>query len=135
VLDLQHITVRQVMRPLDKVASVTTQTPMTDVLAIFREKPFARLPVWQEEAGNRRVAGVLNLKDVLFLTDSEFGHAAGQHTRPALYLDDGVRLEEALRQMQKSGHRLAIVLGRDRREIGILSLSDILKVIFGEVNA
>jgi CBS domain containing-hemolysin-like protein len=35
--------------------------------------------------------------------------------------------------MQRSGQRLAIVLGRDQREVGIVSLQDILKVIFGEV--
>jgi CBS domain containing-hemolysin-like protein len=36
--------------------------------------------------------------------------------------------------MQKGGQRIAIVLGRDRHEIGILTLQDVLKAIFGEVN-
>jgi CBS domain containing-hemolysin-like protein len=40
----------------------------------------------------------------------------------------------ALRRMQRSGQRLAVVLGRDRREIGIVTLQDILKLVFGEVN-
>jgi CBS domain containing-hemolysin-like protein len=39
-----------------------------------------------------------------------------------------------LRRLQRSGERLAIVLGRERREIGILSLQDVLNVIFGEVS-
>ena len=52
---------------------------------------------------------------------------------PALYLDEELRLEAALKRMQRSGQRLAIVLGRDRRETGIVSLQDILQVIFGEV--
>ena len=54
--------------------------------------------------------------------------------KPALFLDEDLRLEVALRRMQRSGQRLAVVLGRDRREIGIMSLQDILKVIFGEVS-
>jgi CBS domain containing-hemolysin-like protein len=45
-----------------------------------------------------------------------------------------MRLEEALRRMQRSGQRLAVVLSRDRRELGVISLQDILKAIFGEVN-
>ena len=45
-----------------------------------------------------------------------------------------LRLEVALRRMQRSGQRLAIVLSRDRREIGIITLQDVLKVIFGEVS-
>jgi CBS domain containing-hemolysin-like protein len=36
--------------------------------------------------------------------------------------------------MQRSGQRLAVVLGRDRREIGIVTLQDILKLVFGEVS-
>jgi len=131
VLDLQHLTVRQIVLPLDRVTSVETGTPMADVLAIYREKPLTRLPVWQQDGTRRRVAGVLNLKDVLFLEEASRAATAGQHMKPALFLDDALRLEEALRRMQKSGQRLAIVLGRDRRETGIVSLTDILKVIFG----
>ena len=40
----------------------------------------------------------------------------------------------ALQRLQRSGQRLAIVLSRERRELGILSLQDVLKVIFGEVS-
>ena len=36
--------------------------------------------------------------------------------------------------MQRSGQRLAIVLGRGGQEAGIISLQDILKMIFGEVS-
>jgi CBS domain containing-hemolysin-like protein len=35
--------------------------------------------------------------------------------------------------MQHTGCRLAVVLGANHRETGIISLQDILKVIFGEV--
>ena len=62
------------------------------------------------------------------------GKTAGDYIKPALYLNDEMRLEEALRRMQRSGQRLAIVLGRDQRELGIVSLQDILKFIFGEVS-
>jgi CBS domain containing-hemolysin-like protein len=51
-----------------------------------------------------------------------------------LFLDEDLRLEIALRRMQRGGQHLAIVLGRDRRELGFLSLQDVLKVIFGEVS-
>jgi CBS domain containing-hemolysin-like protein len=50
-----------------------------------------------------------------------------------LYLNASSRLDEALRRMQRAGQRLAIVLGNDRREAGILSVQDILKIMFGNV--
>ena len=59
---------------------------------------------------------------------------SNEHVKSALYLEEDLRLETALRRMQRGGQRLAIVLARDRREIGILSLQDVLRVIFGEVS-
>jgi CBS domain containing-hemolysin-like protein len=56
------------------------------------------------------------------------------YVKPTLFIDEHKRLEDALQLMQKSGHRLAIVVDRDKTEIGILCLEDILSVIFGEVN-
>ncbi len=61
------------------------------------------------------------------------GKTAADYVRPAVYLGERMRLEEALRRLQRSGQRLAVVLGRDKRELGILSLEDILKAVFGEV--
>jgi CBS domain containing-hemolysin-like protein len=54
--------------------------------------------------------------------------------KPAVFLAEDIRLEVALRRMQRSGQRLAIVLGRDGREIGLVTFQDVLKVIFGEVS-
>jgi CBS domain containing-hemolysin-like protein len=53
---------------------------------------------------------------------------------PAFFLPEELRLEEALRRMQATGCRLGIVFSADHGETGLISLQDILRVIFGEVN-
>ena len=50
-----------------------------------------------------------------------------------MFLEEDLRLDVALERLQRGGQRLAVVLGRDGREVGIVSLEDILKTIFGEV--
>ncbi len=133
VLDLQNFTVRQIATPLAQTVAVEAQAPIRDVLALAREKKLSRLPVWETRDGRRRVAGLLALDVVLFRGDLDLEKSASAYMAPALFVDEGMRLEIALRLMQRAGHRLAIVLGRDRSEIGIVSLEDILKVMFGEV--
>lgn len=134
VLDLQHVQVGRVMKPLTTAVTVTTRTPMPEAMQVCRERQLTRLPVWEESAGHRRIAGVLSLKTLLYQPDFEASGTAGDHLKPALYLDADMRLEEALRRMQRSGQRLGIVLDAQRHEVGILTLQDVLETIFGEVS-
>lgn len=134
VLDLQNLSVRQITIPLNKVVTVSIQTPVHEMLALCRERGFSRLPVWGADGSRRRIAGLVSLKSVLYQAEVDLRKTAGDCLRPALFLDQDLRLEMALRQMQRTGQRLAIVLGPDRTELGVVSLQDILKVIFGEVS-
>jgi CBS domain containing-hemolysin-like protein len=133
VLDLQNLTVGQIAIPLSKTITVSTQTPVSELFSLYRERGFNRLPVWRMEAGRQRIIGFVSLRSLVFAEDVDANKTAGDYLKPALFLDMEMRLELALRQMQRTGQRLAIVLGRDRAEIGVISLQDILQVIFGEV--
>jgi magnesium and cobalt exporter, CNNM family len=133
VLDLQNFTVRQIATPLAQVVMVDAQSPVSDALVLAREKKLSRLPVREVRDGQSRVAGLLTLDSLLYRDDLDSNKSAAVHMAPALFVDEDMRLEVTLRRMQRSGQRLAIVLARDRREVGIVSLEDILKVMFGEV--
>ena len=134
VLDLQNLTVAQVAVSLAQTVTVTTETSMEEVLKISREKNLTRLPVVQKISGRDQIIGIISLKKLLYREDLDLTKPAGDYVNPALYLRENLSLEEALRRMQRSGRRLAIVLGYDQKEAGVVSLQDILKVIFGEVS-
>lgn len=134
VLDLQHFTVRQTTTPFEKIVSVDAQMPLDQALKLAREKKFSRLPVWEMREGKKRVAGMLMLGPLLFRNDLDLQSPAANYMTPALFLPEDTRLEDALRRMQRAGERLAVVLARTGGEIGIVSLEDILKIIFGEMN-
>ncbi len=133
VLDLENFTVRQLATPLARAVTVEAQTPIGDALALARAHKLSRLPVWESRDGRRRISGLLLLDALLYRGGLEPAKPAAAHLSPALFVNENMRLEIALRLMQRAGHRLAIVLDRKREEIGIVSLEDILKVMFGEV--
>ncbi len=133
VLDLQSLTVRQAMTPLSQTIAVTAEEPVTRVLELARERHLTRLPVLARRDGRQRVVGLLNINALLFSPPANPLARAADVLNPALFLEEDLRLELALRRMQRSGQRLGIVLGPDRQENGIISLEDILKVMFGEV--
>jgi putative hemolysin len=131
VLDLPNRRVRHVMVPMAGVTSVLAETPMREVLALCRDRNLTRVPAF--DSRTRRVAGVVNLEHVLYLTDFDADKPAREYLQPAFFLQEDLLLETALRRMQHTGWRQAVVLGPDNRETGILSLQDVFKVIFGDV--
>jgi CBS domain containing-hemolysin-like protein len=133
VLDLQHLTVAQIVVPMPRAVTVHTGTMVSEALALCRERSLSRLPVWRAEGDASRIVGIFNLKSLLYRADVDPNKKVGEYVKPAAFLEANMRLEEAMRHLQRAGQRLAIVLGRDGREVGIVSLQDILKAIFGEV--
>jgi putative hemolysin len=131
VLDLPNRRVRHVMVPMASVTSVSADTPMRKVLALCRDRNLTRVPAF--DSRTRRVAGMVNLEHILYSTDIDRDKPAREYLQPALFLSEEMLLEEALRRMQHTGWRQAVVLGPDNRETGIISLQDVFKVIFGDV--
>jgi CBS domain containing-hemolysin-like protein len=132
VLDLQNVTVQSITVPMEKVARVNLAAPAREMMRICRERQLTRLPVWNEK--ERRVAGIVTLRTCLYSPDFDPDRMVAAYLQPALYLRQEMRLEEALRRLQRSGQRMAVVLGRDRKESGIVTLQDVLRAIFGEVS-
>jgi CBS domain containing-hemolysin-like protein len=134
VMDLEKLTVRSQVMRWDKVISVESTAKMGEVLDLSREYQVTRMPVWERNGQSRKIDGILSLKRLLFEIAIDPEKDVADYVKPTLFIDEHKRLEDALQLMQKSGHRLAIVVDRDKTEIGILCLEDILSVIFGEVN-
>jgi putative hemolysin len=134
ILDLQNYTVGQIAKPLVEVVSVESKTPLREVIALARSKNLFRLPVWEVREGQRRVAGMLDIGPLLYRETLDMEKPASTYMIPAVFVNEGIRLEVALRLMQRAGQRVAIVLSRERTEIGIVAVKDILKVMFGEMN-
>jgi CBS domain containing-hemolysin-like protein len=130
VLDLQNATLARVNRPLDTAITVEVDTPVEQILTLCREHNVARLPVWQGSGKRRRIAGVVRLVDLIHAGGTPTGTAAA-HLRPALFLDEGLRLDQALRRLQRGGDQFAIVVGPDGRERGLVTLWDVLGEFFG----
>ena len=106
---------------------------MEEGLRRFRETSFTTLPVWNSAGKGRRVAGFLADRTLLFKDALDSAEPLRRHLTPVLYFDEDVPVQEALRRFQKTGYRVAVVLSRANREIGVATLDSILKAIFGEV--
>lgn len=131
VLDLPNFRVRHVMIPMANTTTVEASQPLAKVLAVCRDQGLSRVPII--DSATNRVSGIINLEPVLYLGAIDPQKPAREYMQGPVFLPEEMHLEEALRRMQHTGCRMAVVLDADHHETGIISLQDILKVIFGEV--
>jgi putative hemolysin len=133
ILDLQNFTVSQIAKPLAGIPSVELGTPLREAFALARENTISRLPVWETRDGKRRIAGLLDIRPLVYREELDLDKTASAYMTPALFIGENVKLEVALRQMQRAGQRTAIVLSPERAEVAVVKLKDILRVMFGEM--
>jgi CBS domain containing-hemolysin-like protein len=131
VLDLPNLRVRHVMVPRIKTETVDASVLIGQVLDLCSTRSLTRMPV--VDAAAKRIIGVIDLEQVIYEERLDPSKPARAYAQAPFFLPEELHLEEALRRMQRTGERLAVVLGSDQRETGIITLQDILKVIFGEV--
>ena len=128
-----HDTLKLVADFGDPAVTIPAVTPVSEAMKLFRESGHTRLPVWEQRADGRRIAGLVSAETLMFDPNLDQTRKIAELISPALFLAEDSRLDAALERMQRGGQRLAVVLGRDGRDVGIIALEDILKTIFGEV--
>jgi CBS domain containing-hemolysin-like protein len=133
ILDLQNLRVRDVMTPIERAATLQDSQTVRDLLELARTKRVTYVPLWKDSGKHRRVHGVVTLSDALYDVPPGTNPSLATLVRPAVFVDEGMRLEDALKVMQRSRQRLAIVLNAPRRETGVITLNDIVRAMFGEV--
>ncbi len=135
VLGLQNLRAGQVAIPFGRYPGIGAQATLREALARFREPGPAFLPVWTDDGSRQRLAGFLHLESVLYLENLPQEDQILRHATPATYIGEEIGVQEALRRLQRTGHRVAVVLGRNRREIGLITIEDVLGIILREATS
>lgn len=133
VLDAQNLTLGRVAQPMDSAASLVASMPAEMAFQVSRSSGHTRMPVWNKEGAGRRIEGIVSLKDILYAEPNPDRKTVRDWLRPALFLNESMRVEEALRAFQRSGEHMAIVRSASGVESGIVTLADVLRALFLEV--
>ena len=132
VLRLSERTLGQAAIPLNLSVTASADSSISSVVDLCRNHRIARVPIWKFDGGQRKVVGVVTLKTSLYREDYDGSKPAGDYMQPALFLPSDLKVEAALKRMQRSGQWLAIVTSESQKEAGIVALQDILKIVFSD---
>lgn len=132
LLDLETVTVNDIMVPRTEIVSINIDDDMADILTSAATSQHTLLPVYKDNFNN--MLGVLHLRRLTRLLQAEDFTKADllQLARDPYYVPEATPLHTQLLNFQKEKQRFAIVVNEYGDIQGIVTLEDILEEIVGE---
>jgi Mg2+/Co2+ transporter CorB len=135
VLDLDAITVDDVMVPRQEIVGIDLDRDWQQNLALIQTTQHQRLPVYRDDIDN--IIGVVRIRQLL--PDLAKGALTEQrlleHTREAYFVPEGTPLNKQLLNFQQQKRRSAFVVDEYGDVQGLITTEDILREIVGELES
>lgn len=140
-LDLQDLSVREVMVPWNDVVSLPVTAPLSDVLACVLRDAYSRMPVYEDDP--RNVIGILHAKDLIRIW--ELRRAANRLKRPTarfnlrhllrrhLVAPESKPVNEMLAEFLDGHQHMAMVVDEFGLIVGLVTLEDVIEQSLGEI--
>lgn len=133
ILDLEKLTVDDVMVPRAEIAGIDLADPWPEILEALHASRHSRLAVWENDIDN--LLGLVNLRTITAdLAENRLDETLlrSRLTEPQ-FVPEGSALNRQLVEFQRTGSRLALVVDEYGDIQGLVSMEDILREIVGEL--
>ncbi len=146
-VQLHELKLDGIMTTHEKIVGVKVDSSLEDLIKVFRETKFSRLPVFNSSNGN--IEGLLHYKDILFYIKekadkydasdiSEYEKAVNNSEiknliRPTIFIPTTANIFSALNTMSKNKKNMAFVIDEYGSCKGLITIDDISAAIFGSI--
>src|SRR5271170_6870011 len=141
-LELESITVREVMVPRPDIFSLPADLTLDEALSRVVEEQHSRVPVYDPQSGPEHIIGVLYSKDLmrwarLRLTQHMAARPSAtrisQIMHDVLVVPETKVLTELLEEFKDRKRHLAVVVDEFGSTAGVITVEDILEQLVGEI--
>ena len=130
VFDFGDAEAKDVMIPRIDMCMVDVDASYEELIKIFKENKYTRLPVYQESSDN--VIGIINIKDLIFYRSGDDFNIR-DYLRDVYYTYEYKKLSELMVEMRKDSVNITIVLDEYGAAVGLITIEDLLEEIVGEI--
>ncbi len=128
VLIFEERRLGEIVVPLSDVVAVEYNSDLLDLVRIFKETGFSRIPVYKKRID--QIIGVIRAYD---LARAEIGDPIHRFIRPIRYLPEFTSLPNVLKGFKTFKDHMAVVVDERGATMGIITLEDVLEEIVGEI--
>ena len=130
VFDFSDAVARDIMIPRINMVTVSIDASYEELLNIFRESMYTRIPVYKEDQDS--IVGMVNIKDFILTTNTE-NFKISDILRNAYYTYEFKKTADLMFEMREKAMNVAFVLNEYGSTVGMITLEDLLEEIVGEI--
>ena len=135
VFELGDTPAREVMVPRTEMVWIEADKNAGQATSLAVRSGHSRIPVIGENVDD--ILGVVYLKDLVgrtyYSTNGGRDTLVGELMRPAVFVPDSKRLDDLLREMQRTRNHMALLVDEYGAIAGLVSIEDVLEEIVGEI--
>jgi putative hemolysin len=131
VFEFGHLPASEVMTPRTEIFSLDVRTRPARARAQLKERGFSRVPVYRKNPEN--IVGIIYAKDLVTEMFSSPGTSLKRYLRPPHYIPETKELGTLLREFQRTGRHIAMVIDEHGALSGLVTMEDLLEEIVGEI--
>ncbi|GAB5450494.1 MAG: HlyC/CorC family transporter [Halioglobus sp.] len=132
ILDLEEVTVDDIMVPRNDVSGIDLNNADADILECIQSSTHTRLPVWRDDINN--IVGILHMRSAsrVLAADGLDREALEREMEKPYFVPESTPLHTQLMNFQQRKNPFAVVVDEYGEVMGLAALEDILEEIVGE---
>ena len=116
---------------LDMVV-INIEASYDEIIDMFKNEKLSRMTVYNESIDD--IIGILNIKDVIFLTDEEIKNFdINKYIREPFFTYEFKKITQLLEEMKIEKTQMAIVVDEYGGTSGLITIEDLVEVIVGDI--
>jgi len=135
ILDLEQVTVNDVMVPRNEIEGIDINQPFAEIVKQLSHCGYTRLPVYRDSMDN--IVGILHVRKALnLMTQDNLNLQTFESiVKEAYFVPEDTPLNTQLIQFQRKLRRTGLVVDEYGDLLGLITLEDIFREIVGEFTA
>ena len=135
LMNLRRMRVDDISTPKAEVVAVPVSISKDDLVKVFKDSGFSRLPVYEDEMD--RPLGLVLLKDLALRFG--FGNGGAERydlramLRPLIYAPPSMALGVLLQKMQTERIHMALIIDEYGGVDGLVTIEDLIEQVIGEI--
>ena len=129
IISLDHRTAKDVMKPRSRMACISDDSSVEEMIEAARKFKHRRLPMYDETPDT--IVGILNTRALLLDPQIDLADAIEFPS----FVPESMNLLQLLKSMQRQQRGMAIVLDEFGGTAGVVTMEDILSELVGKIGA